>query len=140
MKSLICLILFFCASISLAQDSHNHSDHENEIEATIPPHGGTIVESGKHNVEILIDPFGGEQKLMAWLLNQRNKTKRHDKATAELTLKYKDGRIITQTMKVKEGMFYTDIEDFASSFNAIIIFTFNNKTLTVAYFYKGLAK
>lgn len=138
MKSLICLILFFCACISNAQDSHNHSDHENEVEAAIPPHGGTIVESGKHNVEILIDPFGGEQKFMAWLLNQRNKTKHYSKVTAELTLKYKDGRTIKQIMKVKDDMFYSDIEDIVSSFNAIIVFTFNNKALTAACFYKGL--
>ena len=101
--------------------THNHPGEGNQSKAVQPPHGGIIVESGKLNIEILFDPFGGEQKLCVWVLNQRNKIKTIINAKAFVTLNYKNGTVIKKDMESKEDMFFSDVADLKNPFNAVIV-------------------
>lgn len=120
--------------------THNHPGEENELKVVQSPHGGEIVESGKFNIEIVLDPFGGEQKLCIWVLNQRNKIKTIANANAFVTLNYKNGTIIKKDMKLKEDMFFSDVDDLKNPFNAVIVILIKNRSYIATYFFKGLIK
>lgn len=147
MSKIIYIFLFFInVSIAFAQinpmppsPAHNHNEG-NELKEDLPPHGGIVTESGKYNIEILFDPFAGEQKLTVWLLNQRNKVRSLKGAQAKITLNYKDGRSITNEMKLTEDALFSDVEDIVNPFNAIIHIIKNKKSYTSTFFFKGLNK
>lgn len=70
------LILFILAlATSRAQmspmppiPSQTHADHGESHKTKDPPHGGTVVDAGKRHLEIVFDPFAGEQKLTVYVL------------------------------------------------------------------------
>lgn len=138
----VCLILYFIFSVSFsnAQHNHDHSGEENEIKKNEPPHGGSIVESGKRNIEIVYEVFGGEEKLNVWLLSQKNKVKSIKNASAKLTLRYSNGSVVTNDMIMKDDKFYSNIKDLENPFNAIIVITLKTKHYTATFTYKGINK
>lgn len=118
--------------------THSHPGEENQPKAVQSPHGGAIIESGKFNIEIVFDPFGGEKKLCVWVLNQRNKVKAITNGKAFVTLNYKNGAVVKKDMDCNEDMFFSDIDDLKNPFNAVIVVLLKNKSYAATYFFKGL--
>lgn len=117
-----------------------HSDHGSEGKFKDPPHGGTVVDAGKRHVEIVFDPFAGEQKLTVWVINSSYKPRHPKSASATVTLNYRNGIKVEKKLINLEDRFYSDVDDLTQPFNAVIIITDAKQKYTATYFYKGLGQ
>ena len=117
-----------------------HSDHGSESKSKEAPHGGIVVDAGKRHIEIVFDPFAGEQKLSAWVMNSSYKPRHPKNGSATATLNYKNGTRVEKKMVRLEDRFYTDVDDLKQAFNAVIIITEDNRQYTATYLYKGLGQ
>lgn len=103
-----------------------------------PPHGGVVFHSGKYDVEFIVDPFAGEEKVTVYLLNEKYKVKKPNKISIIATLKYGDGKTTEKMMIRKEEWFYCDLDDIINPCNIVLLIKVRKKKYKAAYFYKGL--
>lgn len=120
-------------------DGHDHSG-ESEHKQVDPPHGGIILDAGKYQIELLLNPLAGEEKLTVWILNSKFKARHPEKGVVTIKFNYKDGKVIEQSMVNAADRFYCNIPDLSVPFNALILLSIKNKAYNGVYYYKGLGK
>lgn len=108
-----------------------------------PPHGGEVKEAGKYNIEVVFDPFSGEEKLNVWLIKQNYKPVNTEKATAKVTIKYPklndgNGKEETFDLQQSEGRFYCNVSEPSATFTAFITITLKGKEYKMVYNQKAM--
>lgn len=108
-----------------------------------PPHGGEVKEAGKYNIEVVFDPFSGDEKLNVWLIKQNYKPVNTEKATAKVTIKYPklndgNGKEETFDLQQSEGRFYCNVTEPSATFTAFITITFKGKEYKMVYNQKAM--
>ena len=111
-----------------------------EFEGLEAPHGGFVFHTVKYQVEFVFDPLGSAQNMTVYFLNNKYKTRRLKKITANATLNYTNGKIVKMPLISYENWLYCQVEDVINPFNMVIDFKVRKKKYVAAWFYKGLVQ
>lgn len=144
MKYLL-IITILLSSIFHANAQHNHGggEHDENEKAVFkysPQHGGEIKDAGKYKLEIVTNPMQKEEKLVVYVLKKNYKEIELKEATANITLKYKDGKADTVAMQRITDHFATGNIDLTQPVNIFFEIQIGTKKITTTYYYEGLNK
>lgn len=136
-------ILVLVSSVCHAQHNHGGGEEHGNEKAVFkysPQHGGEIADAGKFKLEIVTNPMQKEDKLLVYVLKKNYKEIELKEATANITLKYKDGKSDSIVMQRTSDHFATGNIDLTQPVNIFFQIQIGTKTITATYYYEGLNK
>lgn len=143
LKVLAFLLLVLISSVGYAQHNHGGGEEHGNEKAVFkysPQHGGEIADAGKFKLEIVTYPMQKEDKLLVYVLKKNYKEIELKEATANITLKYKDGKTDSVAMQKTSDHFATGNIDLTQPVNIFFEIQIGTKTITTTYYYEGLNK
>lgn len=82
----------------MAQHNHGSHNHGGSSQSHQPPHGGQMKEAGKYQIEMVTNLFLKKDQLSFYLLKSNLKPISNEGITGTITIEYKDGSTITDTL------------------------------------------
>ena len=137
---------FFLALTTLvvinANAQHDHGSHggdeKEHTHKVTPPHGGELHDVGKYHLEIIFDKLYSKEQFKIYLLKSNMKTLTLEGSSAQIKLSYKNGTQASYDFKNQGEFMVATVKDVINGFDAIISITYENKSYTTSYHFKGL--
>jgi hypothetical protein len=131
-------ILLMNAATLMAQHDHGGHNHGGSSQSHQPPHGGQIKEAGKYHIEMLVNMLLKQDKITLYLLKSNLKLVANEGITGTITIKYKDGTIVTDTLLSRGDDYFVAQLKKTEPFTCTVKFQVKGKTVSAVFSYSGL--
>lgn len=126
-------ILLMNAGTIMAQHDHGSHNHGGSSQSHQPPHGGQIKEAGKYHIEMLVNMLLKQDKITLYVLKSNLKPVANEGITGTITIKYKDGTTVTDTLFPREDDYFVAPLKKTEPLTCIVKFQIKGKTVSAFF-------
>jgi len=135
---LLCAVLFSTSTNAQHDHSSHGKDQSHQNNIIHPPHGGEIIEAGKYKIEVVVDMLVKHDQITFYLFKGNLKPVSNEEITGTITLKLKDGSVITNKIQAKgDSRFVTQLKN-TESFSGNVELLVKGKTISADFYHAGL--